>query len=119
MDWYCENVIHGDLDVEIVYESDTLLAFQHTKPFWEHHIVAVPKEHIVSMASEEARNADLMAEIMGLMSRLAKEFEEKYGGCHIGTNVGTYQSARHLHWYIHAGERIRDKQGVLIERRSE
>jgi len=27
-----------------------------------------------------------------------------------------YQSARHLYWYIHAGERMRDKQGVLLER---
>ena len=82
MDWYCENVIHGDLDIEKVYESDTVIAFHHTKPFWEHHIVAVPKEHIVSMASSGARNAELMAEMMDLMSKLAEEFEEKSGGCH-------------------------------------
>ena len=114
MDWYCENVIHGDLDVVKVYESDTVLAFHHTKPFWEYHVVAVPKKHIESMASPEARDAVLMAEIMKIMAELAEEFQKKYGGCHIGSNVGSYQSAKHLHWYIHAGKRIRDRQGVLI-----
>lgn len=118
MDWYCENVINGDLKIDKVYESETILAFHHTKPFWEHHIVVVPKQHIESMASPEARDPNLMAEIMNLMSELAEDFQAKYGGCHIGTNVGSYQSAKHLHWYIHAGERVRDRQGVLIESRN-
>jgi len=67
------------------------------------------------MASKEARDPNLMAEIMNLMSELAEEFQSKYGGCHIGTNVGSYQSAKHLHWYIHAGERVRDRQGLTTE----
>ena len=116
MDWYCDNVINGDLEIEKVYESSTVLAFHHTKPFWEHHIVVVPKEHVDSMASAGAKNAELMGEIMGLFSDLAKDFEEKFGGCHIGTNVGSYQSSKHMHWYIHAGKRIRDRDGQLIKK---
>ena len=115
MDWYCENVIHGDLPIEKVYESATVLAFHHTKPFWEYHVVIVPKKHIESMASAEAKDAVLMAEIMNVASDLAEEFRQKYGGCHLGTNVGTHQSAKHMHWYIHSGERIRDREGNLIK----
>lgn len=43
MDWHCENIINGDLSVNKVYESDNIVAFHHTRPFWEHHIVAIPK----------------------------------------------------------------------------
>lgn len=115
MDWYCENVIHGNLEIDTVYDSPTVLAFHHTKPFWEHHIVVVPKQHIGSMASPEAKNAALISEIMHLLSDLANDFEAQFGGCHIGTNVGSYQSTKHMHWYIHAGKRIRDEQGHLID----
>jgi len=47
MDWYCENVINGDLNIDKVYESETILAFHHTKPFWEHHIVVVPSFNVI------------------------------------------------------------------------
>lgn len=114
MDWYCENIIHGDTVVEKVYESETVIAFHHTRPFWEHHIVVIPKQHIESMASSESNNSSLLSEIMGVLSNLARDFESSYGGCHIGTNVGTYQSAKHMHWYIHSGARVRDRQGNLI-----
>ena len=59
MDWYCENVIRGDLPVDIVYESNTVLAFHHIKLFREHHIVIIPKKHIDSVACEDAKNAAL------------------------------------------------------------
>lgn len=108
MDWYCENIIQGNLEVDKVYESDTVVAFWHTKPFWEYHIVAVPKKHIISMANLELYDIEVITEIMVLMSKLAKEFENQCGGCHIGTNVGSHQSTKHLHWYIHAGKRIRE-----------
>lgn len=85
MDWYCENIINGDLSVNKVYDSDNIVAFHHTRPFWEHHIVAIPKMHIESMASPEANDSDLMSELMSVMHKLAIEFHHKYGGCHIGT----------------------------------
>ena len=67
------------------------------------------------MASPEANQSELMLELMSVMHKLAIEFNRKYGGCHIGTNVGSYQSTKHMHWYIHAGQRVRDRDGNLIE----
>ena len=115
MDWYCENIIQGDLKVEKVRETDLIIAFKHTKPFWEHHIVVIPKKHIESLAEPEAADADLILELIYVLHELAVEFKAKWGGCHVGTNVGTYQSTKHLHWYIHSGKRIRDRDGNLIE----
>jgi histidine triad (HIT) family protein len=53
MDWYCKNIIQGDLNVEKVRETDLIIAFKHIKPFWEHYIVVVPKKHIESLAEPE------------------------------------------------------------------
>ncbi|MGD1899642.1 MAG: HIT domain-containing protein [Phormidesmis sp.] len=111
MDWYCKHVIHGNLSVKRVYESEQLLAFHHTTPFFEHHVVVIPKQHISSLAEAEAANPALAIELMSVLHKLAVDFSTQWGGCHVGTNVGSYQSARHLHWYIHSGKRIRDRDG--------
>jgi len=39
---------------------------------------------------------------------VTKMFEEKFGGCRISSNIGDYQTSKHLHWYVHCGEAIRE-----------
>jgi histidine triad (HIT) family protein len=34
-------------------------------------------------------------------------FEVNYGACRISSNVGNYQTSKHLHWYLHQGKRFR------------
>ena len=109
-DIYCEQIIPGKLPVEILFETDLVMAFHHTKPYFERHVVIIPKAHIESLSSypnEAALNRDLF-EAMQMVTKL---FEEKYGGCRISSNVGDYQSSKHLHWYVHQGKRLRDEQG--------
>ena len=67
MDWYCKNIIQGALDVEKVYESDLIVAFEHTKPFWEHHVVVIPKKHIESLADPDAADPILVEELMRVL----------------------------------------------------
>lgn len=45
-DFYCDVAIPKLVDLDIEYESDNVLAYQHTKPFWPVHVVIVPKMHI-------------------------------------------------------------------------
>ena len=42
-DWYCEDVLSGNLDVQSVYEDDRVLAFHHPSPVAEIHVVVVPR----------------------------------------------------------------------------
>ena len=69
-DFYCEEVLSGKTEVEIVIETDNVLAYHHTRPYYEHHIVIIPKIHIQSFISEEETNDDeLMLEIMQVIKR--------------------------------------------------
>ena len=38
--------LSGALPVKRVYENDKVIAFWHPKPFWEQHILIVPKKKI-------------------------------------------------------------------------
>jgi len=111
-DIYCDQIIPGKLAVEVIFETERIMAFHHTKPYWEHHVVIIPKAHIESLPSypnEPELNQDMMAAI----SFVTRMFEEQFGGCRISSNVGDYQTSKHLHWYVHAGERLLDEDGKV------
>lgn len=105
-DIYCEQIIPGKLKVEIVFETDKVMAFHHTRPFWEHHVVIIPKTHIDSLSSYPD-DPELNQDFFAAIRVVTKLFEDRYGGCRISSNIGNYQTSKHLHWYVHHGERLR------------
>ncbi len=107
-DIYCQQIIPGILKVEVIFETEQVLAFYHTQPYWEHHAVIVPKTHIESLSSYSNNDA-LNRDFFEAIKVVTKLFEENYGGCRISSNVGDYQTSKHLHWYVHHGQRIVDK----------
>ena len=112
-DFYCDQVLSGKTQVEIIFETERVLAFHHTHPYWEKHVVIIPKTHIDALSSypnSEQLNADLFE----AFKFVTKMFEENYGGCRISSNIGSYQSTKHLHWYVHYGQRLRAENGDPI-----
>ena len=61
---YCDEILTGRAPVEIVFETERVLAFHHTKPFWPMHIVAIPKSRVSSLVGDDATD-DLLGEIFG------------------------------------------------------
>jgi histidine triad (HIT) family protein len=39
-DFYCDEALSGRTPVDVVAETDAVLACRHTRPFWPLHIVA-------------------------------------------------------------------------------
>ena len=98
-DIYCEQIIPGILPVDILFETESVMAFHHTKPYWENHVVIIPKTHIDSLSNypnEEVLNKDFFDAIR-FITRIC-------------SNVGNYQTSKHLHWYVHQGKRLVDEK---------
>ena len=112
--FYRDGVLSGKIEVSIVFESELVLAFHHTQPFFEHHIVIIPKEHIDSLSSDNATDFTLASQFLIAINHVVRLLEDELGGCRVCSNVGDYQSAKHLHWYVHAGERLRNEDGSSI-----
>jgi histidine triad (HIT) family protein len=103
-DFYCDEVLSGKTSVEKVKETDNILAYHHTKPFYPVHIVAIPKKHISSLITLEEEDHDLLLELMLIIKEIAAMVTEEYGSCKIVTNLGKYQDSKHLHWHIVSGD---------------
>ena len=106
-DIYCQQIIPGKLKVDTVFETKNVMAFHHTKPYWEHHVVIIPKTHIDSL-SNYPNDSELNKDFFEAIRVVTKMFEDKYGGCRISSNIGNYQTSKHLHWYVHHGKRLVD-----------
>lgn len=114
MDFYCEQILSGRLPVQRLAETEHVLAFHHTEPYWPVHIVIIPKRHIESLAALDEADLPVVHEMVALAAELCRGVSAEHGGCRLSSNSGDYQSTRHLHFYIHHGPRLRDEHGAPV-----
>lgn len=103
-DFYCDVALKGKVSLKIEYESDSVLAYHHTKPGWPVHIVVVPKKHIADFISAVESEKDILTELVDVLTKLSKKVKEKHGAARILTNLGDYQDSKHLHFHVSSGE---------------
>ncbi|QYO66942.1 HIT family protein [Leptolyngbya sp. 7M] len=102
-DFYCDQVFSGKTPVEKVLETENVLAYHHTRPFWPVHIVVVPKQHVSSVL--EVDN-ELLLELFGVIKQVAANVYAETGAARVLTNLGEYQDSKHLHFHINSGEQL-------------
>lgn len=106
-DFYCENVLSGRIEVDKVLETDQVLAYHHTRPFWETHIVVIPKRHISSLVEMDKNDDNVLLELFSVIRKVAADVVVKAGAARVLTNLGKYQESKHLHFHVYSGERLR------------
>jgi len=106
-DYYCEKILKRQLDVRVYFENEQVFAFHHTNPLWENHVVLLPKRHIESLLTMTEADDELLLELMRTARMIAADFMNRFGACRIYTNLGEYQSSKHLHWHIGCGAQLR------------
>lgn len=104
-DFYCDVAIPQARGLRVVHNDDLVLAFHHTKPHWQTHVVVVPKQHIASMTTATAADAPVLEALFAVVQKVARHVEERDGAASVLTNLGAYQDSKHLHVHIHAGRR--------------
>src|SRR5687768_1102034 len=106
-DMYCEDVISKKIPVEVIKETDSVLAFRHTNPCWKTHIVVTPKEHYESLIDLANSSDDvLVKDLLSVSAEVAEMVKDSEGGCIISTSVGSDQRSKHFHVDIHHGEEL-------------
>ncbi len=103
-----ERIIDGELPVEPVYETDTVLAFADINPQAPVHILIVPKRHIATLNDLESGDAELI----GQLFLAAKAVAEKLGIAESGyrtlmnCNEDGGQDVFHIHLHLLGGRRM-------------
>ena len=110
-DCYCDEVFSGKTPVEVVFETESVLAFYHTRPFFETHIVVVPKRHVASLLTLKESDRELLIELFDTIKKVALQLNVEKGAARVLTNIGDYQDSKHLHFHVYHGKQIRPDEG--------
>src|SRR5262245_52955552 len=97
-DFYCDEALSGNTPIKKVIETDNVLAFHHTRPFYPVHIVVIPKRHIGSLLTLEQQDQEILLEMISTVQQVASKVVAEHGACRVLTNLGEYQDSKHLHW---------------------
>jgi histidine triad (HIT) family protein len=103
-DFYCDVALRDTSALHVVYESDQVLAYHHTRPFWPVHLVVVPKRHVPSLTDLAGADEPLLRELFDVVRRVAARVEDGHGAAAVLTNLGRYQDSKHLHVHVSSGE---------------
>ena len=106
-DFYCDEALSGRTPIKRVLETDNVLAFHHTRPYWPVHIVVIPKRHVDSLLPLGEEDDGLLSELFSVIRKVAADVVEKHGACRVLTNLGEYQDSKHLHWHVASGDPLR------------
>lgn len=103
-DIYCDLIIPREVAITVVKETENILAFHHTRPYWPTHIVVTPKAHVASLLELED---DLAKELLSVLKEVSGAVNDKEGSAQILTNLGEYQDSKHLHIHVASGAKLR------------
>lgn len=103
---FCK-IINKETPSDIIYEDDNFVAFKDINPKAPFHLLVVPKKHISSLNKIKEEDKELMAELIFVVQKIAKEKELK--GYKLIINVGREggQIIDHLHLHLLSGKPTR------------
>jgi histidine triad (HIT) family protein len=99
-DWYCEDVLSGNLEVRRLWEDERVLAFHHPQPVAEIHVVVIPKRHVPSILDPLAIDGALLASMVAAIQHTAQELGLDHAGFYVRCNAAAPGVTPHMHWHI-------------------
>jgi histidine triad (HIT) family protein len=101
-------IVAGTLPSTQVYADDHVIAIQDLNPQAPVHVLVLPRQHVVGIASEEAEDGALLSHLVSVANRIARERQIADGGYRLVINQGANggQTVAHLHLHVLGGRRM-------------
>ena len=105
-DFYCDVALADVGALDVVEETEQVLAYHHTRPYRPVHVVVIPKRHVASLTTLTADDEPLVRDLFAVVQRVAAQVESEHGAAAVLTNLGEYQDSKHLHVHVLSGARV-------------
>ncbi len=103
---FCK-IVAGEIPADIVFEDEQVVAFKDIYPKAAVHLLLIPRQHIVSLSELEPAHDALIAHMIRLLPKLAKDqgLDDGYRTV-VNTGPGGGQEIFHLHLHLLGGGRL-------------
>jgi histidine triad (HIT) family protein len=95
--------LSGLLPVKRVLETERAIAFEHPKPYWESHILIVPKRSIKNLSTASQEDFEYIKECLTVAQRVVLMKGWNDSDYTIVTNGGSRQEVSQLHFHLGSG----------------
>ena len=104
---FCQ-IAAGEIDSDIVYRDEQVVAFRDLNPQAPTHILIIPIQHIENLADASEEQAALLGHCNLVAAQIAQAEGIAEDGYRLVTNVGAAagQSVDHLHFHLLGGRRM-------------
>lgn len=104
---FCK-IIDGDIPGDIVYETDSVLAFNDINPTAPVHVLITPKEHIATLNDLEEKHTQTMGELILAAKKIASDKGISESGYRtvFNCNKDAQQTVFHIHLHLIAGRQM-------------
>ena len=104
---FCK-IVDGDIPADIVYESDSLVAFRDIAPKAPTHVLLIPRRHIATMNDLEDDHASLAGELFVTAAKIAADEGLAEDGYRVvmNCNEAAGQSVFHIHLHLLGGRHM-------------
>ena len=99
---FCK-IVKKEIPSELVFESESLIAFPDISPSAEVHILIVPKKHINGVQDLILEDGSLLTQIYQVANQLVKEYNLTNNSYRVVVNGGKAQHVPHLHFHLLGG----------------
>ncbi len=99
------SIAAGEIDSEIIYEDEQIVAFRDINPQAPVHFLVIPRRHISNMNEVDESDTELVGHIFNVAGDLAEQEEIAEDGYRLVINNGddACQDVNHLHLHVLGG----------------
>ena len=100
-----KKIIDKEINADIVYENDKVLAFKDINPVSPIHILIIPKKEIPTINDISSNDKELLGEMFITAQKIAKKLNINKNGYRVGFNCNEDggQTVFHLHMHLLGG----------------
>ena len=105
---FCQ-IANKEIPAKLIFENDSLVAFNDLHPVAPFHVLIVPKRHISTINDVTESDKSLLGEMILLAKKIAQKNSIAPGGYKLIFNCGEDggQVIQHIHLHLIGGEKIK------------
>lgn len=101
-------IVRGEIDAEVVYDEDDVLAFEDINSKAPVHVLVIPRQHVANLEEVGALSDTVVKRLFEVASTVAGKLGVTDGGYAVRINNGrdAGQEVFHLHLHVMGGKRL-------------
>jgi histidine triad (HIT) family protein len=101
-------IVRGEIDAEVVYDEDDVLAFEDLNSKAPVHVLVIPRQHVANLEEIGALSDTVVKRLFEVASTVAGKLGVTDGGYAVRINNGrdAGQEVFHLHLHVMGGKRL-------------